>query len=273
MALFTATPNDGAVWITGGSTGIGAETAIVLADAGYTVYISARSLPELETVKARAGAIKGSIIPLALDVTDRAACEKAVKTIVKNKHNLAIAILNAGTFVPVRAFDLNFESFDKTMNVNFGGVVNCLIPAIEAMKSSGRGQVAIVSSVAGYGGLKKSASYGASKAALINMAESLKFDLDSMNIKMQIVTPGFVETPLTAKNDFKMPFLMPVEKAARLLADGLKNHIPAPVHFLVEVCQYSSLFPLFQGDGKSDWWQEVVLLLVPIAFAIDPNDF
>ena len=91
------------------------------------------------------------------------------------------------------------------------------------MKERGQGQVAIVSSVAGYGGLPKNAAYGISKAGLINMAESLKFDFDLMNIKVQIINPGFIDTPLTEKNDFPMPFLMPVDKAAERVVAGLKS--------------------------------------------------
>jgi short-subunit dehydrogenase len=155
--------------------------------------------------------------------------------------------LNAGTFIPVSAHELNYETFDNTMNVNFIGVVNCLLPAVEAMKKAGKGQLAIVASVAGYGGLKKSASYGASKAALINMAESLKFDLDAMNIKIQIVTPGFIDTPLTEKNKFKMPFLMSASDAAERIIAGLKKdrfEITFPRRFTF-MLKFANILPYF----------------------------
>lgn len=221
MNAYTARPEDGAVWITGASTGIGAATARQLAAEGFKVYVSARSEEKLKQLAGGASG-GGNIVALPLDVTDRAACRRAVDAITA-EDRLAIAIFSAGTYLPVRAFDLNYDSFDKTMAVNFGGVVNCLLPVIEAMRQDERGQIAIIASVAGYGGLKNSASYGASKAALINMAESLKFDLDPMNIKMQIVTPGFVETPLTGQNDFPMPFIMNVEAAATRIVNGLKT--------------------------------------------------
>lgn len=219
---YTAKPEDGAVWITGASSGIGAETAIRLAKQGFEVYISARSVEDLEKVAARPEA-QGRIHALPLDVTDREACIAAAETITGSGRPIAIAMLNAGGFWPARGWNLTAENFDKTYAVNFTGVINCMIPAVESMKEAGRGQVAIVASVSGYGGLKKAASYGSSKAALINMAEALKFDFDKMNIKMQLINPGFIDTPMTEKNDFPMPFLMPLDKAADRVASGLKT--------------------------------------------------
>lgn len=220
MSVFKASPGDGAAWVTGASEGIGMAVAKRLAAQGFTVYASARSADKLESLAA-AHAGPGRFVALPLDVTDRDACVEAVERIVAKSGALALAILNAGTFVPVSASKLRFEDFDKTLSVNLGGVINGLLPAINAMKEAGKGQIAIVASSAGFGGLPKSAAYGASKSGVINMAESLKFDLDRMNIRMQIVTPGFVETPLTEKNDFPMPFLMPLDKAADAFIAGL----------------------------------------------------
>ena len=219
---FTAKPKDGAVWITGASEGIGKSVAIQMANEGYRVYISARSEDKLEII-ASDYAGKGEIISAPLDVTDREANKKCVERIIKEAGALAICILNAGTFKPVRGNDLKFEDFDFTHSVNIDGVVNGLIPAVDAMKEAGQGQIAIVSSVAGYGGLPKNGPYGLSKAGLINLAESLKYDFDKMNIKIQLITPGFIDTPLTEKNDFPMPFLMPVEKAAERVVHGLEK--------------------------------------------------
>jgi len=222
MALFTAKPSDGAVWITGASEGIGKAVAEKLAGEGFTVYASARSNDKLQAM-AEAFSGSGKIIAMPLDVTDRKASQKCVNKIVSQAGSLAICILNAGTFIPQRASDLKFEDFDLTLGVNVDGVLNGMLPAIEAMKQAGQGQIAIVSSVAGYGGLPKNGAYGLTKAGLINLAESLKFDLDKMNIKIQIMMPGFVDTPLTQKNDFPMPFLMKVEDAADRIVTGLKK--------------------------------------------------
>ena len=223
MPLYHASASDGVAWITGASEGIGKALALRLALEGYTVYASARSQDKLAALAAKTSGT-GRIVPLALDVTDREANARAVQTILAAGRPLVLAIFNAGNFFPVRGFALNHQAFDQSLAINFSGAVNGLIPAIAAMQAEGRGQVALVSSPAGYGGLPKSAAYGSSKAALINLAASLKFDLDAMNIRIQIVTPGFVETPLTSKNDFPMPFLMSVDKAAQAFASGLKSN-------------------------------------------------
>jgi short-subunit dehydrogenase len=221
--MFSAKPEDGAVWITGASEGIGRAVAEKLAEEGFTVYASARSEDKLQELAAGFEGT-GKIVPMPLDVTDREANRNCVTQITEETGKLAICILNAGTFVPVRGKAMTFEEFNFTLSVNVDGVLNGMLPAVEAMKEAGQGQVVIVSSVAGYGGLPKNAAYGISKAGLINMAESLKFDFDKLNIKIQIVTPGFIDTPLTKKNDFPMPFLMPVDKAAERVVKGMKSN-------------------------------------------------
>lgn len=222
MKRFSARPEDGALWITGASEGIGKAVAEAFAREGFTVYASARSADKLKDL-ADANYGAGKIIALPLDVTDREANKKAVERIVTESGSLAACILNAGTFQPVRGKALRYEDFDFTLDVNINGVINGLVPAVEAMKEAGQGQIAVVSSVAGYGGLPKNASYGISKAGLINMCESLKFDFDKINIKIQVICPGFIDTPLTKKNDFPMPFLMDVEKAAARVVDGMRS--------------------------------------------------
>lgn len=221
--MFTAKPEDGAIWITGASEGIGKALAIKLADEGFTVYASARSKDKLEAL-ANQYQGRGEIISLPLDVTDRAQNQLCIEQITKTSGRLAISIFNAGTFKPMRGNDLKYEDFDFINHINIDGVINGLIPSVNVMKQAGQGQIAIVSSVAGYGGLPSNGAYGLSKAGLVNLAESLKFDFDKMNIKIQLIMPGFIDTPLTKKNKFPMPFLMPVDKAAERIADGLKKN-------------------------------------------------
>jgi len=221
--MFTAKPEDGAIWITGASEGIGKAAAIKLAEEGFTVYVSARSKDKLNAIAAQYSGV-GKIIALPLDVTNREANQVAVDTILTQEGKLSIAILNAGTFKPMEGYNLKFEDHDFTMSVNVDGVMNGLIPTVNAMKEAGQGQIAIVSSVAGYGGLPSNGAYGLSKGGLINFVESLKFDFDTMNIKTQLINPGFIDTPLTQKNKFPMPFLMPVDKAAERIVAGLKTN-------------------------------------------------
>ena len=136
MALYRAAPKDGAAWVTGASMGLGAALARKLANRGYTVYASARSADKLaalaaETAETHGGS--GRIVALPLDVTDRGASKAAVDEIVARSGSLALAVFNAGTFFPARAFKLDAETFDKAVALNFSGVINGLVPAIEKM--------------------------------------------------------------------------------------------------------------------------------------------
>ena len=244
-------PEDGIVWITGASSGIGRALALHLAGKGYRVAVTARSHDALYELQREAGALAGQIIVLEGDVTSSADMARVVASIEYDHGPLLTAVLNAGIWLPVRGKDLHLADFEKTFAVNLSGVVNCLLPAVEAMKKHGQGHVAIVSSVTGYGGLPSSAAYGATKAALINMAESLKFDFDRMNIKLQVINPGFVETAATARNTFAMPAIMPAEKAAEAIADGMNGNgfeITFPKRFtymlkLLRLLPYGLYFP------------------------------
>jgi NAD(P)-dependent dehydrogenase (short-subunit alcohol dehydrogenase family) len=212
------TPADGAAWITGASSGIGRDLARQLAADGWTVYVTARDAAALATLAADGG---GRIVALPGDVTNPAAMAEAVATIEASGRPLALAVLNAGIYLPVGAADLTLDAFEKSFSVNLSGTVNGLVPALAAMRARGRGQLAVVSSVAGYGGLPTSAAYGATKAGLTNLVESLRFDLDRMGILIQVVHPGFVETPATDRNPFAMPFIIKAEEAARRIRRGL----------------------------------------------------
>ncbi|MGI9371990.1 MAG: SDR family NAD(P)-dependent oxidoreductase [Hyphomicrobiales bacterium] len=206
------------VWITGASTGLGREIAVKLAQAGVKVAVSARSKDKLESLAASYDAIR----PYALDVSDPAAVQKVVQNIEAELGPLDLALFNAGTYEPEGAFDLNSESFRRTVSVNYLGAVDGVLAVLPAMKERGVGHVAVVASVAGYRGLPRAAAYGSTKAALIHFAESTAPELKRAGITMSVVNPGFVETPLTAKNDFPMPFIMDVDAAADRVLSGLE---------------------------------------------------
>lgn len=208
------------VWITGASSGIGRAAALELARRGDEVIASARSTDKLEQL-AREG--DGKVHPLPLDVTDQAAVAEAFERLERAGGPLDVAVLAAGTHQPVDATDFKAQELRTLVEINLMGVANVLEPVMAAMIGRGRGRIAIVSSIAGYRGLPTSAYYGATKAALINLAESLRFDLQKHGVTMQLIDPGFVRTPLTDKNQFAMPFLMEPEDAARRLADGLMS--------------------------------------------------
>jgi NAD(P)-dependent dehydrogenase (short-subunit alcohol dehydrogenase family) len=221
MAQYNARPSDGIAWITGASSGLGYHVAKLLAGQGWTVAATARSSEDLQELSRECASLPGAVISMPGDVTDQSAMSEMASNLAADHGAIALLILNAGVYLPLKADELELEDFDKTFAVNLNGVTNCLIPSINHMRAAGRGQIAIVSSVAGYGGLPTSAAYGATKAGLTNLAESLKFDLDLMNIHIQIVHPGFIDTPATQSNPFPMPFLMEVKDAAQRLVRGL----------------------------------------------------
>ena len=201
-------------WVTGASTGIGRAVALQLAGQGVMVAASARSAEKLADLGAHVRAYP-------LDVTDEAAVRETVLRIERELGPIDLAVLGAGTYKPLAVDDFDSGNFIASMTTNYSGVVHGLAALVPVMLERGRGQLSWIASVAGYRGLPKAAAYGPTKAALINLAESLKPDLDARGVTVSVINPGFVSTPLTAQNDFPMPFLMTPEDAARRTIAGL----------------------------------------------------
>lgn len=202
------------VWVTGASTGIGREIVLQLVAAGVKVAASARSASKLDE-------LGETVFKIPLDVTDAAACAAAVTQIEQQLGPIDLAVLGAGTYAPVSIGDLDPRPFAQMMTTNYLGVVNCLVPLAPKMIARGRGHISWIASVAGYIGLPKAAAYGPSKAALINLGESLYPEMKLKGVSISVINPGFVATPLTAQNDFEMPFLMQPDQAARRTIEGL----------------------------------------------------
>ena len=242
---YRAKPSDGVAWITGASSGIGRATARELARRGFTVAASARSAEALEALADEAKGEGGRIVGHPCDVTDAQAVERCAAGVELAHGPIALAFLNAGIAPYVRAARFDAEAFRETFDVNVFGVVNGFAALLPRMAERKRGQIAVNASIAGYTGLPKAAAYGASKAAAIHMCEALKFDCDRMGVTLQVVNPGFIETPLTAKNDFAMPFLMGEGEAARRIADGLARggfEITFPKR-LAYICKFGRILP------------------------------
>ncbi len=223
MGLYRANPMDGAAWVTGASSGIGRQLVLDLAREGYSVAATARNREKLDELAAEGKALKGRVVAFPCDVTDEQAMRKTVEAIEAELGPVVLAVFNAGTYFPARGAALEAGSFTMSYQINVLGVVYGLVPLVELMRERGRGQVAIIGSATAYRGLPLASAYGATKAALNYMAEALKFDLDKMNIRIQMINPGFVETPLTKNNKFAMPALMSVAHASERIAYGLKT--------------------------------------------------
>lgn len=228
--------------MTGASTGIGREIALQLHAAGVKVAASARSPDKL-------AALGPGIVTIPLDVTDAEACRAAADRAAAELGNIDLVVLGAGTYSPVVIDSIDPKLFAHTMGTNYMGVVNCLAAVAPRMLSRGAGQISWIASVAGFMGLPKAAAYGPTKAALINLAECLAPEMALKGVKISIINPGFVATPLTAQNDFEMPFLMQPDEAARRTIAGLaagRFEIAYPWRFVAILRLLRALpYPLF----------------------------
>jgi NAD(P)-dependent dehydrogenase (short-subunit alcohol dehydrogenase family) len=206
-------------WVTGASSGIGRAVARRLANEGWIVAASARTARNLDSL---AGEVPGRITSFQLDVTNATACEETAEAIAASLGPVDLAVLDAAASFPVSVEKFSVANFKKTVDVNLMGVVNCMGPIVPQMLARHTGHIAIVASVAGFVGVPGSGAYGATKAALINMAESFKPGFDRAGITLTVINPGFVETPMTAKNSSPMPFLMPLDEAVDRIMKGLE---------------------------------------------------
>ncbi len=222
MSVFSKVmrPRYGAAWVTGASGGIGRAVVKRLAQKGWTVHATARSEDELKELAAEAP--EGKVIPAPGDVTDLDRMKEIVGGITA-QGPLALALLNAGVYTPMRANDFDAETAAKMWRVNLEGVSNCTDPVLKAMIAQGDGHLAITASVAGYRGLPDAAVYSGTKAALIAYCEALAMDCVDLGIRISVVNPGFVETEATSVNEFEMPFLMKPDEAAKRIVDGLAS--------------------------------------------------
>ena len=207
------------IWITGASSGMGRALALKFAKKGWQVAASARR----ENLLNKISELNKNISPFPLDVTDKEKCKEVFEEIKNKYQNLDICFFSTGTWDPKKEKNIDIEQMESVMKINFFGTLNCIKTVENYFKDKKSGHISIVSSVAGYRGLPNSTGYGASKAALINLAESLYFDFGRHNVRISLVSPGFIKTPMTDKNEFKMPFLKTPEFAADKIYNGLVN--------------------------------------------------
>jgi NAD(P)-dependent dehydrogenase (short-subunit alcohol dehydrogenase family) len=242
------TPTDGCVWITGASSGIGRALAVDMCRAGWKVIATARRREDLDNLAAELKGAKGQIWPFPADIIDGHAIAEIVREVEEDIAPIAIAILNAGVYLPIEAIDLseNLDAFKSSLDVNLMGTANSIAPLMEPMKARGYGQIGIVSSVTGYGGLPTCMAYGATKAALINMAECMAIELAPHGIRTTLINPGFVDTPAQDDLNFPKPFMIDASDAARRIIRGLRSRhfeITFPRRFTWPLKAFNNFLP------------------------------
>jgi len=246
-------------WLVGASSGIGAACARELAGRGACLALSARNGDALETLltefarNAEAPDTR-SHLAVAMDVRSNEDVAAAWSRIHEAWGGIDLLLYLAGTYVPARAWELDVQKATDILDINYLGALRTVSAALPSFLTAGAGHIALTSSVAGLRGLPKSLYYGPSKAALTHFAEILRLDLEPRGLRVQVIHPGFVATPLTAQNDFPMPHLLQAEAAARLLLSGLEGshfeiHFPKAFthrfHWL-RCLPYSWYFPLIR---------------------------
>ncbi|MDC0859867.1 SDR family NAD(P)-dependent oxidoreductase [Candidatus Pelagibacter sp.] len=219
--------NKKTIWITGGSTGIGKALAVKFASKGWNVAVSARREELLNELSDQ----YENISAFPLDVTDKQKCAEIFDQIKKKYEDIDICFFSTGTWNPKKEKEIDIEQIEEVFKINFFGTVNTIKAVEQYFRDRKKGTITIVSSIAGYRGLPNSTGYGPSKSALNNLAESLYFDFKRFGVRICLVSPGFIKTPMTDKNDFKMPFIKTTDYAANKIYDGLINKNVFEIHF------------------------------------------
>jgi len=242
---------DKTIWIIGASSGIGAALARELSSRGAKLVLSARSEDQLHNLNQEMG---GGHMVHPLDISDAKAAKDVMGEIEKSGGTLDSVIFLAAIYSPHDGKTKDIETIHKMLDVNLGGAFNTVNAVQDYFEARKQGQIVLCGSVAGYRGLPTGQPYCATKAAIINLAESLRVDLGRKNIDVKVICPGFVKTPLTDKNDFKMPMMIEAEEAARAIAKGLQGkafeiHFPKKFTYIMktlEMLPYRLYFKLIK---------------------------
>jgi len=230
------------IWIIGASSGIGRALAVELSALGATLILSARRKDDLNALNEELG---GQHHVFPFDVSDTSAFVKVSNNIKTLQPHLDSVIFMAAVYTPKSKKPMDIKDAMAMVDINLKGALNMVHAALPILKAQKSGQFVLCGSVAGYRGLPYSQPYGATKAAVISLAESLKVENEDLDIK--VINPGFVRTPMTDKNDFKMPMMIEPEEAAKIIARELQTnrfeiHFPKRFTFLVKLL---ALLPAF----------------------------
>ncbi len=236
------------IWIIGASSGIGKALAAELNRRGATLALSARRAEELQSLNEELGG-QHNVFPV--DVTDTALMEKTAKAIAASFCRIDSIIFMAAIYAPEKLAQMDMAVTRQIVDVNLNGAFNTVHTALPILNAQNGGQIALCGSVAGYRGLPGGQPYSATKAAVINLAESLRAEQAHNNIDVKVINPGFVRTPMTDKNDFKMPMMIEPEDAAKAIANGLQSkcfeiHFPKRFTFLMKLLHLLPPFLYFR---------------------------
>ena len=210
--------NQKKIWVTGASSGIGKAVALKYAEEGWKVAVSARRTEILNKMSENQ-----NIFPYPLDVSDKEKASEIFQKIIRDFGGIDLCIFSSGIYERSLEKEIDIENIKKTFEINYIGTVNCVKSSENYFKQRKKGHLAIVSSPVGYRGLPKSTGYTPSKAALNNFTQGIFFDFKKYNVKVSLISPGFIKTQLTDKNDFPMPFLRSAEYAADKIFQGIKK--------------------------------------------------
>ena len=221
------------IWITGGSSGIGLATAKKFLNKNWKVIISARNTIKLEDAKEKLlkNTTNKNIYIYECDISKRNQVENTIDNIISVHKNIDLAILNAAAYSPNKNQNFSIENYEQLIDVNLKGTLYCIEMLLKQITDNNECHIAIVSSPVGYRGLPTAGAYGLTKAGLINLAESLYFDLKKNNFKISVINPGFIKSESTNLNTFPMPFLKSSEFAADEIYKGLTGKYKFEIFF------------------------------------------
>ena len=215
------------VWITGARSGIGKALAIKFFKEGWQVAASARRENLLQDLHNS----YENIHPFTLDVKKENETKEVFQKIIQKFQTIDLCVFCTGIHDPESEKKISNEKIREIMETNFFGTVNCIMAVNKFFRDKKNGHISIVSSVAGYRGLPAAAAYCSSKAALTSLAESLYFDFKRFNVRVSLISPGFIKTPMTEKNKFPMPMIKSSEYAAEKIFIGLTKKNVFEIHF------------------------------------------
>jgi len=248
------------IWITGGSSGIGFATAKKFLKNNWIVVISSSNLIKLNNAKEiiKKDHIIENLHTIQCDISNKNEVEKTVDFIENKIGNIDIALLNAAAYSPNQNQEFDINNYELLIDVNLKGTLYCINALKNFMKNRGN-TIAIVSSPIGYRGWPTSGAYGMTKAAQLNLSESLYFDFKKLKINVRVINPGFIDTESTKLNSFKMPFLKSSNFAADKIYNGLifkkrfEIYFPFLIVYLIKcfrILPYRLYFYLWKRIGN-----------------------